>query len=98
MSVAGRKIAVLTCGCGFALRFPLTASAHGLEDVLRPPPLTAIGDTPPGAEPLLNAVVVSQAASLTSLLETIAGLLKVSERLVPAVCAKRGQTTTAFLD
>ena len=85
MSVAGRKIAVMTCGCGFALRLPLIAAVHGLEDVLRPPPLTAIGDTPRGAEPLLNAVVVSQAASLTSLLETIAGLLKVSERLVPAV-------------
>ena len=76
---------MMTCGCGFARRLPLIAAAHVLEDVLRPPPLTAIGDTPRGAEPLLNAVVVSQAASLTSLLETIAGLLKVSERLVPAV-------------
>ena len=85
MSVAGRQIQVLTYGCGFALRLPRIEAAHGHEEVSRPPPLTAIGDTPPGAEPLLNAVVVSQAASLTSLLETIAGLLKVNERLVPAV-------------
>ena len=42
-------------------------------------------DTPSGAEPLLNAVVVRQAASLTSLLETIAGLRMVSERPVQAV-------------
>ena len=88
---------MLTCGCGFALRLPLTAAAHGLEDVLRPPPLTALDDTPWGAKPLLNAVVVSQAAALTSLLETKAGMLKVSKRQVPAVWEKRGQTATAFL-
>ena len=87
---------MLTYGCGFALSLLRIEAAHGHEEVSRPPLLTAFDDTPWGAKPLLNAVVVSQAASLTSLLETKAGLLKVSERLVPAVSAKRGQFATAF--
>ena len=47
-------------------------------------------DTPSGAEPLLNAVVVRQAALRTSLLESIAGMRIVSERPVQAVCVKHG--------
>ena len=74
MSVAGRNIHVLTYGCGFALSLLRIEAAHGHEEVSRPPLLTAFDDAPCGAKLLLNAVVMSQAVSFTSLLETMAGL------------------------
>ena len=98
MSVAGRNIHVLTYGCGFALSLLRIEAAHGHEEVSRPPLLTAFDDAPCGAKLLLNAVVMSQAVSFTSLLETMAGLLRIIQRLVLSVSAKRVQFATSFCD